>query len=164
MIKQIFALVAGLAIAAPASATSWQDIKRLETLIANTGTDVSAIQCERKGVYGYYQFDKTKDIDKIVICKNTVDMDDPDAVWETLAHEATHTMQACAGGPIVKDVRVPRVLRELQEFTPHYYRLLHQYSGAHKRVELEAFWMELRTPEFVMETFTKVCYNNNTTN
>ena len=164
MIKQIFALVAGLAIAAPASATSWQDIKRLETLISNTGTDVSAIECEQEGYYGYYQFDKAKNIDKIVICKNSVDMSDPDAVWETLAHEATHTMQACAGGPIVKDARVPRVLRELQEFTPHYYRLLHTYTSAHKRVELEAFWMELRTPEFVMQTFTKLCYSDNTTN
>ena len=160
MIKQILALVAGLAIAAPASATSWQDVHRLKTLISNTGTTVAAIECEENSYYGYYQFDAEKKIDNLVICKNTVDFNDPDAVWETLAHEATHTMQACAGGPVIKDERVPRVLRELQELTPHYYRLLQSYTGSHKRKELEAFWMELRTPEFVMETFAKLCYNN----
>ena len=160
MIKQIFALVAGLAIAAPASASSWQDINRLESLITNTGTQVSAVECEGEGYYGLYQFDASKQIDQIVICKNTVDFSDPDEVWETLAHESTHTMQACMGGPVLKDKYVPRVLRELQETAPHYYRLLQGYRGDHKRLEMEAFWMELRTPATVMQMFEKACYKN----
>ena len=44
MIKNILAVIAGLAIAVPASATSWADVNRLEALVANTGTDVSAIR------------------------------------------------------------------------------------------------------------------------
>ena len=160
MLKQIFALVAGLAFAAPVSAASWNDINRLKDLISNTGTTVDFIKCGVVKYYGYYHFDAEKKIDNLVICKNTVDFNDPDAVWETLAHEATHTMQACIGGPIIKDSRVPRVLRELQELTPHYYRLLQSYDGSHKRSELEAFWMELRTPEFVVDMFVQHCYTN----
>ena len=85
-------------------------------------------------------------------------MDDPDAVWEVLVHEATHVMQACYAGPILKDTYIPRVLRELQETAPHYYAYLQQYRGDHKRVELEAFWMELRTPAVAMEFMNKYCY------
>ena len=158
MIKQIFALIAGIAIAAPASATSWQDINALERLVEGTGTTVDAIECEIKDVYGYYRFDKSEGVDELVICKNAVDMTDPDEVWETLAHEATHTMQACKGGPVLPDKYAPRILRELQETAPHYYRLLQRYRGDHKRIEMEAFWMELRAPSQVIGLFHKTCY------
>ena len=67
-------------------------------------------------------------------------------------------MQACAGGTVIEDVFTPRMLRELQEFAPHYYRALMTYGSADKRTELEAFWMELRHPEFVINTFIKHCH------
>ena len=70
-------------------------------------------------------------------------------------------MQACMGGPVLNDKYVPRVLRELQETAPHYYRLLQDYRGDHKRLEMEAFWMELRTPATVMKMFEKACYEDN---
>ena len=160
MIKHVLAVIAGLAFAAPspAFATSWQDVNRLKELISYTGTKVLLQNCERDDTYGYYHFDPSNDIDTIVICSNVVDHNDSDAVWETLAHEATHTMQACSGSPIIEDEIVPRVIRELQELTPHYYRILMSYSSSQKRTELEAYWMELRHPEFVINTFTKLCY------
>ena len=160
MFKSIFALIAGLAIAVPANATSWADVNRLEALVANTGTDVTAKDCGDRRAYGYYHFNKAKDIDELVVCTNTTDMKDADEVWEVLAHEATHTMQACAGGPILPDKYVPRVLRELQETAPHYYKLLQTYRGDHKRLELEAFWMELRAPSQVMGLFKASCYSS----
>ena len=161
MIKHLLAVITGLVIATPtpALATSWQDVNRLKELVSNTGTKVLLQNCERDDTYGYYHFDPSKEVDTLVICSNVVDHNDPDAVWETLAHEATHTMQACAGGPIIEDEIVPRVIRELQELTPHYYRILMSYSSSQKRTELEAFWMELRHPEFVINTFTKLCYS-----
>ena len=160
MIKHVLAVIAGLAFAAPlpAFATSWEDVNLLKELISYTGTKVLLQSCERDDTYGYYHFDPSNDIDTIVICSNVVDHNDSDAVWETLAHEATHTMQACFGGPIIEDEIVPRVIRELQELTPHYYRILMSYSSSQKRTELEAYWMELRHPEFVINTFTKLCY------
>lgn len=161
MFKQIIAAVAGLAITMPASATSWADVETLVNLVKGTGTTVSAQECNREGVMGFYQYSQTQGIDRMVICTNSVDMDDADAVWEVVAHEATHTMQACFGGPILKDSYVPRILRELQETAPHYYQTLMQsYQGSHKRIELEAFWMELRSPEDVFHFFNKYCYKD----
>ena len=92
MLKAIIATLAGLAIAAPASATSWADIKELEDLVTGTGTKIQKLDCPERQM-GFYQFDKNKNIDRLVYCKNNVDMTDPDAVWEVLVHEATHVMQ-----------------------------------------------------------------------
>ena len=160
MIKHVLAVIAGLAIATPipALATGWQDVNLLKELVRGTGTKVLLQTCTESGIFGYYEYNPTTNVDTLVICSNTVDRADPDAVWETLAHEATHAMQACAGGTVIEDVFTPRMLRELQEFTPHYYRALMTYGSADKRTELEAFWMELRHPEFVINTFTKHCY------
>ena len=95
MLKAIIATLAGLAIAAPASATSWADIKELEDLVTGTGTQIQKINCtEPLAQMGFYQFDKANNIDRLVYCKNNVDMTDPDAVWEVLVHEATHVMQS----------------------------------------------------------------------
>ena len=158
MIKQIFAVLAGFAIAAPVNATSWTDVNTLTDLVKQTGTTVQAADCNTPGLQGYYRFDKEADIDLLVVCKDNVDMSDSDAVWEVVSHEATHVMQACMGGPLLKDSYVPRVLRELQETAPHYYQTLQQYRGDHKRVELEAFWMELRAPSDVHEFLDFACF------
>ena len=159
MFKFLTAAVASLAIAAPSMASSWTDIEELTDLIKQTGTTVQTLDCQ-PGAMGYYQFDKDNNIDRLVICQNNVDTKDPDAVWEVVAHEATHVMQACQGGPVIADNYVPRVLRELQETAPHYYATLQQYRGAHKRVELEAFWMELRTPAVVMDWMVTYCFQD----
>ena len=160
MFKQVLSVIAGLAftIPVPAFATSWQDISKLKELVSGTGTKVLLQNCVESGIYGYYEYSPQNNVDTLVICSNTVDRKDPDAVWETLAHEATHAMQACVGGPIVEDEFTPRMLRELQELTPHYYRILMSYSSSQKRTELEAFWMELRHPQFVFTKFTESCY------
>ena len=157
MIKAIIATLAGLAIASPASATSWSDVNELQDLVTGTGTKIQKLDCPN-GTMGFYQFDKANKIDRLVYCKNNVDMNDPDAVWEVLVHEATHVMQACYGGPVMKDTFVPRVLRELQETAPHYYATLQEYRGDHKRIEIEAFWMELRTPQVATDWMITYCY------
>jgi hypothetical protein len=157
MFKYLTAAIAAIALAAPSMATSWTDIEELTDLVKDTGTKVESRDCP-EGRLGYYQFDKANNIDLLVVCKNNVDMKDSDAVWEVVAHEATHVMQACQGGPVIADNYVPRVLRELQETAPHYYAVLQEYRGDHKRVELEAFWMELRTPAVVMDWMVTYCF------
>ena len=83
-------------------------------------------------------------------------MKDEDFV--ALAYGNLDPMQACMGGPVLKDTYVPRVLRELQETAPHYYQTLQQYRGDHKRYELEAFWMELRAPDDVHQFLDRSCF------
>ena len=164
MFKPILAAIAGLALtAAPVLATSWQDIKTLTELVSGTGTEILLSDECNQGIHGYYQFSSTRRIDNLVICRNNVDMTDPDAVWEVLVHEATHVMQACNGGPIVKDTYLPRMLRELQETAPHYYNILQGYRGSHKRAEIEAFWMELRSTDTPIQWIQDFCYRDDGT-
>ena len=158
MIKRIFTVLAGLAIAAPVNATSWTDVNTLTDLVKQTGTTVEARNCETDGLQGFYRYDQEAGIDLLVVCTDNVDMTDSDAVWEVVSHEATHVMQACMAGPVLKNTYVPRVLRELQETAPHYYQTLQQYRGDHKRYELEAFWMELRSPDVVIGFLDRSCF------
>ena len=158
MFKAFLSIVVGLCFASPANATSWKDVNRLKELVKTTGTDVIARSCEQTGIYGFYSIDEQAGIDQLVICTNTVNMADSDEVWEVISHEATHTMQACMGGPIFSDKFSPRMYRELRAIAPHYYRTLHRYRSSQQRIELEAFWMELQAPDLVIDTFKKSCY------
>ena len=158
MIKKIIAAIAGLALAAPVNAASWNDIETLVELVKGTGTTVQARSCQRPGIQGFYHFNQEEGIDLMVVCTNTVDMEDADAVWEVVAHESVHVMQACNGGPVIRDTYLPRVIRELQTFTPHYWSLIQTYPDAHKRAEIEAFWMETRPVEVPIQWIQDFCY------
>ncbi|MFM7315216.1 MAG: hypothetical protein ACKO0M_18980 [Cyanobium sp.] len=152
-------LIAGLPVLAalPASATSIEDIRQLENLINASGTDtIVSVDCPPNHA-GYYENDG-RNIDRLVICRRNVDMGDVEAVWEVMAHESTHIMQACTGTTALADEQMPRTYRELQTIAPHYAKLISSaYSTATPRLETEAFWMELQTPPVVMELFRRNC-------
>jgi len=152
-----FLAVLGLALASPARASSLEDILQLETLINASGTEtVVSSDCPPNHA-GFYENDG-KNIDRLVLCRNVVDLADADAVWEVMAHEATHIMQACTGTHAIPDEYMPRTYRELQTMAPHYAKLVGQsYRSADQRLEAEAFWMELQTPDTVIDLFSRTC-------
>jgi len=156
--KKLIALaVAALSIVPlPALAGSWKDIEQLATLVRATGTQVIKTECNEKA-YGYYQYNKDAGIDRLVICTNVTDMSDPDAVWETLAHESTHVAQACVGSNVHKDTYMPRVFRALRTEAPHYAELLKGYSEDDVQSEAEAFYMELQSPTQVKRMMVHAC-------
>lgn len=154
-------LAGGLLLAAlpglPAGATSLEDIRELENLINASGTETIVSNDCPPNHAGYYENDG-KSIDRLVICKRNVDLGDVEAVWEVMAHEATHIMQSCTGTTAIADEQMPRTYRELQTLAPHYAKLIaSQYSSGEQRLEAEAFWMELQTPPLVMELFKRNC-------
>ena len=154
-------LSSGLLITAlqamPARAASLEDIRQLENLINASGTETIVSGDCPPNHAGYYENDG-RSIDRLVICKRNVDMGDVDAVWEVMAHEATHIMQSCTGTTAIADELMPRTFRELQTLAPHYAKLIStQYRSAEQRLEAEAFWMELQTPPVVMELFQRNC-------
>ena len=164
MIRKLIAVAAitvGCWNPAPVQAASAADIRELVGLIKGTGTQVVHDDCSKDlpGVFGFYAIDKEKNVDALVICSNRVDMDDANAVWDTLSHEATHVMQACHGGTIIKLEKHPAVLRELQDSAPHLYQTLQMYTGRDKLIEAEAFWMMLRSPTVVKTWFKSFCYS-----
>lgn len=158
MIKNILTALIASAVALPSLAASQSDINRLTYLIEETGTTVDYIECD-EGINGYYYFNKEQNIDKLAICTTGTDIKDLNNHWETLAHEATHVMQACQGGSIIKDTRHPRIIRELKSDAPHYWSIIDSSYGSDDRlVEIEAFWMELQRPGDVLFAFEKSCF------
>lgn len=150
-------------VARPAFAATWSDIDELTGLIRDAGTKIVQVNCKKEmdlsGAKGIYLFDKEDKLDHLVYCKENLDLDDPDEVWEVLSHEGTHIMQACYGGPIVKDEYIPRTMRNLKSFAPHYYKLVTEdYSSEDQRLELEAYDMELEEPSSVIELFKQYCF------
>ena len=140
-----------------AGATSLEDIRKLENLINATGSEtVVSGHCPADHA-GYYENDG-KGIDRLVICKRNVDLGDLEAVWEVMAHESTHIMQSCTGSTAIADELMPRTYRELQTMAPHYAKLVGtRYPSADQRLEAEAFWMELQTPDLVLALFRRNC-------
>ena len=152
-----------LLIPRPAFAATWADIDKLTALIKETGTSIVNVNCKKEidleGVKGVYLFDKEDKLDHLLYCKENIDLGDSDEIWEVLSHEGTHIMQACHGGPIVKDEYIPRTMRNLKSFAPHYYKLVSEdYSSEDQRLELEAFDMELAEPARVIELFRYYCF------
>ena len=148
--------------ASPAKSGSEQDAKRLIELVQGTGTKVSINTNEFdkscKGKHGYYTFTENKE-DLMVVCRSQTNVDNPDELWETVAHESMHVAQACVGQkPLLPPKYHPRLLRELRTLAPHYAKQLVGYSGAAQLKELEAFWAELQTPSRIIELFKIACY------
>ena len=154
---------AALALATPAQA-GMNETKTLMGMIKSTGTTISFNNnhydknCLNNA--GYYFF-KEKVQDLMVICTDQVNTKDGDALWEVVAHEATHIMQACLGGNLIKDAYVARMHRELRAQAPHYSKMVGSYSTAHQLEEAEAYWMELQAPADVLGHFKRVCIDGN---
>lgn len=140
-----------------AYADSPKDIELLITYVQQTGTKVQKTTCDANTL-GFYQAPtEGGGGDRLVFCSNNIDFNDISAVWEVLAHESAHVMQACNGGLLWKTEYHPRMLRGLKEQAPHYAQILRQYNGWDKMMELEAFDMELRPASEVISLFVNYC-------
>jgi len=155
VVAALLALVA--ASGRPAAAAGLEQVRQLENLINASGTQtVVSSDCPPDHA-GYYENDGRR-IDRLVICRQQVDLGNLQAVWQVMAHEATHIMQSCAGSPALPDALMPRLKRELNALAPEASRLIQAaYSRAEQRLEAEAFWMELQPPALVLELFRRNC-------
>ena len=151
-------LLAAACTATPAQAGSLIDIDDLKDLIKKGGTEIIYKDCKDKTFSGLYSYSKKKKVDRLTICKNIIDLKDADEHWEVLAHEATHIMQRCSGGTIIKEEFHPRLFRRLQAHAPNLSGFLaDHYRQADMMHEVEAFAMELQPPDRVKEMFTEIC-------
>jgi len=147
---------AATCLATPVMASTWADTAELIAIVESTGTTVTSAVCDRN-VQGYYQINTETDLDRLTICKNNIDNEDPHAVWEVMAHESIHVAQACLGENVFHDEYIPRIFRGLRTEAPHYVRILDQYSSEDRLLEAEAFYSELMTPGDVKEIVRKAC-------
>ena len=153
------AALLAMAVPTPTLAHTFKQINEFVDLIEQTGTDVVYTNCKedfnKPDVYGFYIFDAETKVDHLILCKDHIDARDPAAIWETLAHEVTHVMQACHGGPVLKDEAIDRVLARMPEDD---LEVLQQYPDEKLRIEVEAFNMENEDPALVVELFKRYCF------
>ena len=129
---------------------SWADIDNLRSLLMARGTKVLQQDCNQGGLQGLYH-DRS---DTIVICRVHRD---PEAVWNTLAHEATHRMQACAGGSITDPRHHQAMARALATYEPQEWRSIALYPREQQLSELEARYTARLPPEQVPRLLRRYC-------
>jgi len=145
----LFSLVGEL----PAQANTKADVETLVNTLVASGTKVKVGNCQRKNLYGFYLPKE----DQMVICADSLAGKDPGILWDTLAHETTHKIQACLGGFMMPPSYVGSMIRELRAMYPETMRDLELYNSSRMRYELEARWMELQTPATVLQLFNGAC-------
>ncbi|MCP9848709.1 hypothetical protein [Cyanobium sp. Morenito 9A2] len=136
--------------AAAASDNHWWAIDRLRQQLSAHGVQVVQRNCGQQGLQGLYH----RPSDTIVICRVH---DAPLAVWNTLAHEATHRMQVCLGGPITDPRHRPLMLTALARTSPEEWRSLQSYPATERLSELEARYTAQLPPEQVLQLFELYC-------
>ncbi|MFZ4566093.1 MAG: hypothetical protein ACOYMY_06480 [Prochlorococcaceae cyanobacterium] len=143
--------LAGTASAQTPPAGSWQAIDSLRDQLEARGVRVVQDDCRRlPNTLGLYH----PPSDRIVICRAH---GDPAAVWDTLAHEATHRMQACRGGSITRPELQPAMARTLARTHPEELASLGAYPPRQRLAELEARYTAKLEPAQVLQLLQRYC-------
>ena len=143
--------LAGTANAQTPPAGSWQAIDSLREQLEARGVRVVQDDCRRlPNVLGLYHSGS----DRIVICRAH---GDPAAVWDTLAHEATHRMQACRGGSLTRPDLQPAMARTLARTHPEELASLRAYPPEQRLAELEARYTAKLQPGQVLHLLQRYC-------
>jgi hypothetical protein len=142
-----------MGLAAPAGGSAkadWAAIDRLRRVLRDHGLRVVQDDCDRRGLQGLYH----QPSGTIVVCRVHRT---PAAVWNTLAHEATHHMQACRGGPITHPAHHRAMARALGRHSPEDLHSLRLYPTRQKVIELEARYTARLQPDQLIGLFRRYC-------
>lgn len=144
-------LLSAQLFAGVARARDWSAIDALRSRLEAGGARVVQDDCGRlPRVLGLYH----QASDRIVICRVH---QDPAAVWDTLAHEAAHRMQACKGGDLTRPALHKQMARTLGRHYPHELASLQAYPPRQRLAELEARYTAKLEPEQVFSLFERYC-------
>lgn len=128
----------------------WQSIDALRQRLTSNGVRVVQRDCGQGGLQGLFH----PSSGTIVVCRVH---SDPVAVWSTLAHEATHRMQACYGGSITDPRHHAAMAATLANRAPQEWRSLQSYPARERLGELEARYTAQLPPEQVIQLFDRYC-------
>ena len=141
----------GVTSAAPAHSRNWEAIDVLRQRLEAKGARVVQRDCDSlPRVQGLYH----RPSDQIVICRVH---QNPAAVWDTLAHEAAHRMQACYGRSLTRPALHRQMARTLARRYPHELASLQLYPASRRLSELEARYTAKLDPDQVLSLFQRYC-------
>ena len=132
-----------------AVAGTWTDVDALRARLEQNGVRVTQGDCQ-KGLQGAY--DSRRDV--LIVCRAHRG---PGAVWNTIAHEAAHRMQDCAGGPISRREHMQSMVNTLRRYSPQDLASLRAYPRSQHRAEIEARYTAKLPPQQVMHLFDRYC-------
>lgn len=133
-----------------AQATSWEAVTALRSALQRVGVRVVQQDCPQKGLQGLYHASS----DTIVVCRAH---NSAAGVWNTLAHEATHRMQACAGGSVARRGQAQVMATTLAKYSPNDLRALRHYPSSQHQAEVEARYTAQLPPEQVINLLHRYC-------
>lgn len=131
------------------NAGSWSDVDALRLRLEQNGVRVTQGDCKR-GLQGAY--DSRRNV--LIVCRSHRT---PGQVWNTLAHEAAHRMQDCAGGLISRPEHMQAMVSTLKRYSPEDIASLRAYPRSQHRIEIEARYTAKLPPQQVMHLFDRYC-------
>ena len=130
-------------------ASRWSDVDALRLRLERNGVRVTQGDCKR-GLQGAYDSRRNY----LIVCRAHRT---PGQVWNTLAHEAAHRMQDCAGGLISRPEHVQAMVNTLSRYSPQDIASLRAYPRSQHRIEIEARYTAKLPPKQVMQLFDRYC-------
>jgi hypothetical protein len=138
--------------ASPARAERLKSIALLAGLLRRAGTETLVARDCPKQLMGAFVFARNA----VVLCANNL-KDDPERVWETLAHESAHVMQHCRRQPIFERDRLGLDFLLASHQSPELFKAVGQYHPSQHRTEIEARIVQGLPAEEVMNLFRRSC-------
>ena len=132
-----------------AQAGTWSDVDALRERLEQNGVRVTQGDCQR-GLQGAYDSRRNY----LIVCRSHRT---PRQVWNTLAHEAAHRMQDCAGGMISRPEHLQSMVRTLAKYSPQDIASLRAYPRSQHNIEIEARYTAKLPPHQVMQLFDRYC-------
>ena len=139
-----------LLITTPVQAQSWAAVDALRNKLSSHGVRVIQRNCSTRGLQGAYHPKN----DTLIVCRTHRNAAE---VWNTLAHEATHRMQRCAGGSITLPSQHLMMSRVLRRETPEEWKSIRAYPRSQHLAELEARYTAKLPAKDVMKLFDRYC-------
>ena len=139
-----------LLITTPVQAQSWAAVDALRTKLMSHGVRVIQGDCLTRGLQGAYHPKN----DTLIVCRTHRNAAQ---VWNTLAHEATHRMQRCAGGSITLPSQHRMMSRVLRRETPQEWQSIRAYPRSQHLAELEARYTAKLPAQDVLKLFDRYC-------
>ena len=139
-----------LLLSAPLKAQTWKAIDALRNKLTSSGVKVVQRDCARRGLQGSYH----PKSDTLTVCRNHRNAAQ---VWNTLAHEATHRMQACSGGSITQPQHHSMMSRVLRREARQEWRSIMAYPRSQHLAELEARYTARLPAHDVLKLFDRYC-------
>lgn len=144
-------LVIGL-WASPARAEHLRSIALLQGLMRRAGTETLVARDCPQQLMGAFVFARNA----VVLCGNNL-KGDPQLIWETLAHEATHVMQHCRRQPIFERDRLGLDFVLANYRSPELFEAVAYYPPTQQLIEIEARIVQGLPAEEVMNLFRRSC-------